>query len=268
MTTMHSAASRSTGFSLIEMAVVLAVVGLLVGGMMVTLSAQVAQHNIDSTQNRLQQAREALIGFAIANGRLPCPASATSNGVESPANGGICTNPYNGYLPAVTLGFQPVDNNGYAVDAWNNRIRYAVTQTTVPNSCTSVTTGVTVSTPSSPPFTSQAPNGLTAYGVSCLPSDLVVCKSATGISGTSCGSNNSVTNQDTVVALVYSVGSDYASAPGGAGIDEAANLNNDAVFVSHPPAPAGASGGEFDDQLAWIPVGVLYGRMTMAGVLP
>ena len=55
---------------------------------------------------------------------------------------------------------------------------------------------------------------------------------------------------------------------GGSSADEAANLNSDGVFVSRPPSPAGATSGEFDDMLVWIPVGLLYSRMIAAGVLP
>jgi prepilin-type N-terminal cleavage/methylation domain-containing protein len=259
---------RSAGFSLIEMALVLAIIGLVLGGMLLTLSAQVERHNFDTTQNRLQQARDALLGFAIANGRLPCPASATSNGFESPVGGGTaCTNPYDGYLPAVTLGFQPVDNGGYAVDAWNNRIRYAVTQTTVSGSCTGLN--------SPPPFTSS---NLKANGVSCIPSDLLICKSAASISTARCTNPpqspdpNAVTNQDTVVAIVFSAGKDFTSMTAG-NTDEQVNLKLGAytsypVFVSHPPTPSGAAGGEFDDQFEWVPIGLLYGRMSAAGVLP
>ena len=39
-----------------------------------------------------------------------------------------------GFLPAVTLGFSPVDSNGYAVDSWGstqNRIRYAVSNANI-----------------------------------------------------------------------------------------------------------------------------------------
>ncbi|HVB49235.1 MAG TPA: type II secretion system protein [Burkholderiales bacterium] len=248
---------HSTGFSLIEMALVLAIIGFVLGGMMLTLSAQVTQHNIGETQNRLKQARDALIGFAIANGRLPCPATATSNGVESPAGGTACTSPYNGYLPAVTLGFQPVDSSGYAVDAWNNRIRYAVAQKV---------TGC-----AGPTYTFTSSVDLKANGVSCLPYDLVICQSATGTlpgaTPPSCNTAASVTNPKTVVAIVFSTGKDFAT-PSAGNTDEQANLDGNALFVSHPPAPTGAPGGEFDDQFEWIPIGLLYGRMTAAGVLP
>ena len=62
------------GFSLIELAVVMAIVALLLGTMMVTLSAQTEQRNAEDTRRRLDQARELLLTYALVKGRLPCPA--------------------------------------------------------------------------------------------------------------------------------------------------------------------------------------------------
>ncbi len=64
------------------------------------------------------------------------------------------------------------------------------------------------------------------------------------------------------------LGEDVAGGAGGTGIDEAANLNGDPVFVFHPPTPSDFANGEFDDQFTWITVGELYGRMIAAGTLP
>ena len=268
---MISRRSRQRAFSLVEMAVVLAIVGLLLAMGMYTLSAQSEQRAREDTQQRLEQAREALLGFAVANGRLPCPASGSATGVEadSPAGSGSCTNAYNGFLPAITLGLQPVDGDGFALDAWNNRIRYAVAQNI--SGC--------AGTSSTPHFTSKT--NLKQNGMSCRPSDsdLLICKSAVAspapVAG-SCqgGGTNSVTNLGTAVAVVFSVGKNYARSPSAAAAlaaghaDEAANLDNNAVFISHTPAPQEATGGEYDDMMVWIPVGVLYGRLASAGVLP
>ena len=43
------------------------------------------------------------------------------------ASNGQCSNFYDGFVPSATLGLSPVDSQGYAVDAWNNRIHYAIT---------------------------------------------------------------------------------------------------------------------------------------------
>jgi prepilin-type N-terminal cleavage/methylation domain-containing protein len=250
------------GFSLTELSMVLAIVGLLLGGLMYTMLAQVEQRGAVETQQRLEMAREYVLAFAIAKLRLPCPARDDSGGDETINAQGECKdlkgaeNYYAGLLPARAIGLQPVDAQGYAIDAWGNRIRYAVAKTV---------TGC-AGTATLPHFTHAA--NLKANGITCQPSDLLVCKSAAGISATSCGpASNVLTNQNVVVAIVWSAGKNFAVA-GAYGADESANLNPDAVFVSHPPAPAGAAGGAFDDVLVWIPVGVLYARLIAAGILP
>lgn len=257
---------RQRAFTLVELAVVLMIVALLLSTLMYTLSAQSDQRAREQTQRTLEQAREALIGFAIANGRLPCPASAASNGVEAPNGGGDCSNYNDGFLPAVTLGFQPTDSAGYAVDAWNNRLRYALARNLSSGACVV------------PHFTVKAT--LKQNGMSCLPnaSELLICKSSQSAPAPApgnCGAaDNAVTNTGTVVAIVFSPGKNYAQAQTAAAataagqLDEAANLDGNTVYIMHSPAPSGATGGEFDDQMVWIPIGALYGRMASAGVLP
>ena len=258
------------GFTLTELAVVLAIVGLLLGSMMLTFSAQVEQRNLAETQRRLDQAKELLLAFTVVRGRLPCPATTTSNGDESfssgnATSGGTCTlTTHNGFLPAAAIGFSPVDSAGYALDAWNNRIRYAVSLATPVNSQTPrICRPVNDTTaPVVPHFTQR--DNLRANGLDCSPSDLVVCTEAQA--GTSCAAGQSATNQNTVVAVVLSTGKNGAL--GLAGANETENTDGDAVFVYRPPDPSSASGGEYDDLTAWIPVGLLYGRLTAAGVLP
>lgn len=252
--------ARGRGFTLVELAVVMAIVGLLLGGLLFTLSAQTDQRNFEETRRRLEQARELLLGFAIVNGRLPCPATSTSG------DEGTCTG-LSGWLPAKALGHQHVNAQGHAVDAWGNPLRYAVSIATpvngeVPRVCRPVSA---TTPPVAPHFTNKT--NLKANGVDCKPSDLIVCKSATGITGSACGgADNQVMTQQTVVAIVFSTGKNGAVS--GTSLDEAANLNGDAVFVHHGPTPATAPNGEFDDQMVWIPAGEFYGRLIAAGVLP
>jgi prepilin-type N-terminal cleavage/methylation domain-containing protein len=273
---------RHRGFTLIELAMALFVVALLMGSLMYTLSAQNEQRMRTDSLRSLDEAKELLLTFAIVNGRLPCPASGTSNGAEadSPAGSRACTNYYSGFLPARAIGFQPQDSSGYGLDAWGNRIRYAVSQAAPLNSQTPrVCRPVSATTaPATPHFTHK--DNLKTNGIDCAPNDLVVCASSSGIvtAPPSCSAATPVTNQNVVAAVIWSQGKNFASSTymtvkGQAGDDERANNktatnSNHAVFVAHPPAPAGAAGGEFDDLLIWIPAGQLYGRLVASGVLP
>lgn len=269
--------NRINGFTLIEMAVVLLIVTLLLGGLLVPLSTQIEQRKISETQKLLEDAKEALIGFALANGRLPCPASANSNGQESFAAGGSaingkCSNFFDGLLPAATLGFSPVDSNGYAIDGWGlpqNRIRYAVANTTV---TTTTTTPPITTITFTFPFTQI--DGMKSATMSAISNAnlLYVCASAPGGSApyANCGAASTLT--DKAIFVVYSVGKNAAT--GGTGSDEAVNPNPnspnannaDRVFVSH--TQSAAAGNEFDDIVDWLSPNILFNRMVAAGRLP
>jgi prepilin-type N-terminal cleavage/methylation domain-containing protein len=268
-------APPAAGFTLTEMAVVLVIAGMLLGGMLLTLSAQVEQRNRSETDRKLEEAKELLVGFAIVNGRLPCPARFVDSANHSQGGESFCTtisgactvtttapgdnrcsNYYDGFLPAVAIGYQPTDSSGFALDAWGQRIRYAVSSTTW------------LSTPFARFTKTHVANSTTAaWSISQTPNDLVVCSASPAVTtSTSCDSNTVVTNTSTVVAIVYSTGKNTAS--GGSGTNEARNLDGNALFVSRSPDSSDATGGEFDDQMAWITVGQLYGRLISAGVLP
>ena len=122
----------ANGFTLIEVAIAIVVLGLLLGGAVMTLSAQMDLKQQAETQQSIGLAQDAILGFAAANGRLPCPAFL--NGFESPdpaagplASPNNCTHYDNGFVPAASLGLAPVNSSGHLIDAWGNPIRYAVT---------------------------------------------------------------------------------------------------------------------------------------------
>lgn len=113
---------RSHGFTLVEMAIVLMIVGLLLGGMLVPLSAQMEQRNVTETRKTLDEIQQALIGYAIVNGSLPHPAKPTLvTGVDP--NAGLVENTLTtGVIPWATLGTSETD-------AWGRRFTYSVTGT-------------------------------------------------------------------------------------------------------------------------------------------
>ncbi|MGA7593828.1 MAG: type II secretion system protein [Gallionella sp.] len=247
---------RQTGFTLVEMAMVLMIVALLLGGLLPTITSQVEQRHENDTLKQLDEIQQALIGFAIINGRLPCPATSTSNGAENFAVGhsaadGICSNFYNGFVPAATLGLSGATNAGLVLDAWGNPIRYAVTSW---NSTSPSLNDVFTTT-----------NGMHTVGISNLaPTSLLVCSTSTGIAASSCSSGNALTTNG-VPAVIFSTGKNGAQ--GSAGTDEAVNLHNSPyatyqTYVSHLPA------ANFDDIVIWLSPNFLVNRMVSAGKLP
>lgn len=136
-------------------------------------------------------------------------------------------------------------------------------------------------------FTVAHNSATTPWSIASTPTDLAVCVSwvsTTYPCGTAMPSTaNTVIAGNTAVAVIWSQGKNFGSragggvANGGAGVDEIANnkhrlpaptaQSTHGIFVYHPPTPA-STGNEFDDQMVWLPVGVLYSRMIAAGILP
>jgi prepilin-type N-terminal cleavage/methylation domain-containing protein len=242
------------GFSLIELAIVLIIVSLLAGGLMMTLSAQQENSAIAETQRRLNDARDSLLGFAAANGRLPCPAAPATSGVEAPLGGGACSNNWDGFLPAVTLGITPTNESGYALDAWGNPIRYAVTNFSHPVYC--------------PTQCFTTANGIKAAwngGITLSP-DLRICNTATGMtgSGASAACASGTEQAKDAVVVIFSSGKNGGTISTSS--DELANnVVADRLFVSHTQT-SGAN--EFDDLVIWLSPNILYNRLIMSGRLP
>lgn len=250
----NSRPSAQQGFSLVELSVVLVILALLSSGLMLGITAQQTVAENYAVRSQLDNAIEALLGFAIRNGRLPCPAAPDTTGAESPVGGGNCSNPRDGILPAITLGIQPVDDKGYAIDPWGNPLRYAVSTSSAsacgPVPCLTSEDGIRNTWSDTPP----------------LP-DLRICSTATGSTGgtggnsAECASGKTLTTD--AVALVFSRGRNGNRSPSGS--DEIANENDDRLFVSHL---ATLAPNEFDDQFSWISANILYSRLIAAGRLP
>lgn len=250
---------KNFGFTLIELAIVMLVIGLLVGGLLAPLSAQIEQQRFSETRSQIEEVKRALIGFAIANGRLPCPAeivaAVAASGVEAPVGGGPCASPH-GFVPAVTLGLN--NNGGFVLDGWSNSIRYSVATTALNTPLGMVANAFTTA----PKLGNMSMTNLTSslQNTSAAGSGLYVCSSSTGIVNVpaACAANSTQSND--AVAVIYSLGKNGAVAP--TLPDELENTDNDRFFVSHTPD------NNFDDQVTWLSYSILFGQMVAAGQLP
>lgn len=109
---------RRGGFSLVELAFVLAIIGVLgmsllkVAAGLKSLPAAVNLTGAaNGSANTLDQAEAALNGYILAHGRLPCPDSTAANiGIE------VCSGSVSvGWLPARTLGLSLTERVRYGV---------------------------------------------------------------------------------------------------------------------------------------------------------
>ena len=240
-----SPAKRLSGFSLLETSIVLIIVATLLAGLLPGITTYRETAAREQARRQIELAQEAMLGFAIRHGRLPCPATADSRGLESPEGGGNCTQPWNGLLPSATLGLS-------ALDPWGNPWRYAVTRS------------ATATCASEPCATRE--NGLRdSWNTETPPApDLHICNSSHGRSGSGasaeCASGSALTKD--AFAVIYSLGS---NGPNPASDDERANLDDDRLFVARESS---AAPDAYDDLTLWISSGLLYSRLMAAGRLP
>lgn len=261
------------GFTLAEVAVVLVIVSLLIAGLMIPLATQIDLRNQADTQRTMDQIKDAMIGYVVANGRLPCPADgtiaagATNAGTEQCAG----TVVYYGVVPWATLGTPETD-------AWGRRFSYWVS----PVYTDAIAAGTVNTTGQSPTCTTTVPPAQAQASFAlCTAGNMVVynrndATHATVALGTalpvviiSHGKNGSG---------AYSTRGTLLSAPA-AGTDEAANATHadTTTFYWRTQTPGGSgcsdtAGGspycQFDDIVTMITGPVLAARMVAAGKLP
>ena len=267
------------GFSLIELAIVLVIVTILIGGLAVPLSAQIQARRIAETRKTMEQAQEAINGYAITHScscaydtvapagmldgtastcvncppanpsssqtvlkhpYLPCPDTDNDGRENRAANACISQN---GLLPWVDLATA-------AQDAWGNRLRYAVDMdladstkgihNTSSGTWNQVLTSVTKCSPLNVDVAADVPLVLVSHG----PNGR--------------GARN----------VNISQGAATPSSPPSTSADELQNLGSVRagctanMFISTSPS------GTFDDLLAWISFPQLISRVCPSGGCP
>ncbi len=277
--------ARQNGFTLTELTIVLVIFALLIGGLMVPLSAQRDLQNTAETQRLLAEAREALIGFAVTNGRLPCPdtdidgaenlsAPTVTNNAPNPGqstqNFSVCV-ASEGYLPFASIGTS-------RIDGWGNRFRYRVTAAFTQSSIVwsalgasgnivTVTPGFSLNTPGDISVQTMGDNPATSGTVETR----FLSNLATGLPAliVSHGKNGFGSRAADGFALPF---------PPLENVDEANNLDTGlATKISRFATPSttpcsdtneGSAFCEFDDIVDWISPNVLKSRMISGRRLP
>jgi prepilin-type N-terminal cleavage/methylation domain-containing protein len=231
---------KPRGFTLIECAIGMLLLSFLLSAVLTPLTAQIEQRKVGETQAALAQTGDALMGFAMARGYLPCPDRSSgpgaNDGIEDLNGGGTNCAVAEGNLPWATLGIS-------GTDAWGNHIRYRAS---------------TAFTDRANPFRLASTGSLT-----------VQCPA------TACGALTTYTNNAPAV-LVSHGRNGYGAInaltralnPPPASADELANSDGNAAFVSRSLSAAGAAAGEFDDLVTWLSTAVLLNRMITAQRLP
>jgi prepilin-type N-terminal cleavage/methylation domain-containing protein len=236
---------NQTGFTLIELAVVLVIIGVLIGSFVGTLGARIDNTRISETRDSLDEIKLALYGFAMSQSpaRLPCPDN-DNDGLEDmdalvPAQCASLETAAN--LPWATLGIR-------RGDAWASTYSYWVAD------IYSNTAGFALAT------------------------------DATGVGQILDSAGSATPLSNNIAAVIFSHGKNqYGSigldnavrggSPGGpAYADEDENTNGDSVFVSRPitaigPLTEATIPVIYDDIVVWISEYELKGLMAQAGVL-
>lgn len=134
-TTVHRCGDTHTkqqaGFTLVELAVVVFLVGLLAALGLEALTARVASASISATKKKQETIKDALISYLGRHKRLPCPDTdvTSPDGVDgkesrNEASPYDCKDGYFGILPYATLGL----SKSTALDGYENFFSYAVSQ--------------------------------------------------------------------------------------------------------------------------------------------
>jgi len=245
------------GFTLIEMAIVLLITGILMGAGLSLLAVKQNAAQINLTQTHQEAIKQALINYLGQYKRLPCPATTVAAGGIEDRSGSPCKQ-YSGIVPYATLGL----DRSAALDGWENFIDYVVSPTsnaTPPYNAWLYTYGTTGST-------TVTTNPILAFWPSNTAGSLNVIGNST-LSG--------------IVAALISHGKNGYGAfntKGGkndssaAGTDEKQNINPISgslanTVVKRDSTDSTAGGGAFDDLVMILGANDLTGPLIASGKL-
>lgn len=254
---------QGKGFTLVEMALVLLIIGLLTKIAIAPLAGMQAHRMRMQAEQQLQGVREAVFSHIVAYGAIPCPLSDESAGpslshqntlgaagYSVPPGGSIiqaasvCTVSA-GVVPARQLRLAgAVNAMGALLDPWGNVYRYSV----------SLSNAETEGSTDWPDWTTAGEAA--AVGIGNLSADLVLCNTAT--SG-NCGGRN--IRADQIAFVVLTTGADESTSA-----SQSENLDNDNYFVVTEESIQQEQ--KYDDIVVWgSAADVMYWMLRM-GWLP
>jgi len=239
---MNAAAQR--GFSLVELSIVLVIIGALAGTAVIPLTTSIRQTHYKQTNRQLQSIREAMHGYLVSNGKLPCPVDITSDNAVAADIPNPCILPAGG-VPAAELGVMGERAaNGALLDRWGRPIQYAV----------SMTDNKELGTSGFPDWLSAGEPG--TVGAEKLLADLQLCRKAVS---SGCVRKDLIADQ--IVWVIYSLGEGNDKN----GI-QAENQDEDTVFAVS--AYSINVDQPFDDQVIWASRSELVYWLLRANWLP
>jgi prepilin-type N-terminal cleavage/methylation domain-containing protein len=295
---------RQPGFTLIELAIVMLVLTILAAGILVPLTTNIEMKRYESTYKLLDQAKDALIGYAMTNpinisctckffdaAALPPYSLDTANSSCTPTRTNVPTDiaticPATSMSPSQTI--TSVRHYLPCPDANNDGVEDR--DPNAGNNCTASQGNL--------PWATLGIASIDAWGnrlyydpqIGANASDQNSFTSPTvGIHNTSiaanticasaanCAGANLLANQIPFVVISRGPNGKGALNANGTLIawdaattsaDEKANLDNDGVYVSRPPSQAGSALGEFDDLVVWVSTPSLLARLCPSGGCP
>ncbi len=276
------------GFTLLELTIALVMLALILGGILGPLATRIESAERQKTQSQLEEITEALDGFAVTSGRLPCPDTNNDGSEEQPntdCGPGLVPGQsileidcpqQEGELPHVTLGV-------VGIDVWGSRYRYRVSREFSQRKQTFSTLNCT------PPSAMLSETAITLGSTGNITVRTRADDPATVATSEAKFASNLITSAPAVV-ISFGKNSWGAKRPGEptrpappvANVDETANL---ATVVGVGPATKwsrivkgqdavcsdtaeGVPLCEFDDMVVWLSPNTLFNRMVTTGKLP
>lgn len=235
---------RNRGFTLIEMAMVLLILGLLTRAAIMPLTSVIEHRKQQAVDTQLQQIRQGILSHLVAYGALPCPVGTTHGELHHrPATVDVqsgevtatrwqpCLS-HQGGVPAVPLGLSgPLSASSALLDPWGQEYIYSV-------SLNSATVDDESGDESGPALWTT-PGAASHAGLSRMKADITICSKP---SSSNCPASR--IRADQIAFLVLSQGQDNSSLG-----FQAENLDGDQDFVLLPDSVAPRE--QFDDRLVW-----------------